>query len=151
MKKLMIALAALLGMTILAQAQEYTDSNGKPIGAFVPIGGCPLGGGKCAGAAVGVPVQTQTPTTIFVKRVVTTGTPINLPSNVLVNGLIGTTTTANAGNVYYGPSSASVAAIDGTGDGYPILPGASVSESLTNSNAIWVNGASGLVIYFKGN
>jgi hypothetical protein len=94
-------------------------------------------------------VQTQTPSTFFNKRVLMTGSPINLPSNVLVNGIIGTTPSSNSGTIYY--KSSTFSAIDGSDDAYPIAPGGSVSESLNNSNAVWVNGAAGNVIYFKGN
>lgn len=43
------ALCALLLAATPAWAQSYTDSHGTAVAAFVPLGGCPAGGGNCTG------------------------------------------------------------------------------------------------------
>lgn len=103
------------------------------------------------GAVPTVNVQPPVPSALCNQRVVATGTPIQLTSCALKNGEIGTADTTNTSNIFYGSTQASVTAIDGTGPGYPIQPGFSVSDAVPNMNSVWVNGIAGQVIYFKGN
>lgn len=83
------------------------------------------------------------------KAVAVTGTAVNLPDNKLSNGVILTAKSTNSGNILVGMSNVSVTE-DGSGNGYILEPGNSVSYGVTNTNTIWVNGSASDVVSWSG-
>ena|ERR1700728_4681504 len=82
-------------------------------------------------------------------KIATTGTAVQLSSNVLVNGVIVTALSTNAAAIVIGPSGVANT-LDGTGNGYVLLPGASVSFAVTNTNTLYINGTIGDGVSFGG-
>jgi hypothetical protein len=104
-----------------------------------------------------VAVTTPAPSAIVTGqiKITTTGVPVALPSNVLLNGIVIKAKVTNAAqtSVYsamVGPSGVTTT-YDGTGNGYPLAPGEAVSFACANSNLIYVNGTAGDVFSFQGN
>jgi hypothetical protein len=100
-----------------------------------------------------VPVQDPKPANIVSgqAKIAITNTAVQLPANVLFNGL---TVKSKAGNNAAGVliGSAGVTnATDGTGAGYLLAPGESVSLNIPNSNLVFINGTAGDVVSFAGN
>lgn len=83
------------------------------------------------------------------KAIAFTGTAINLPDNPLKNGVIITAKSTNLNNLIIGMSNVQNTQ-DGTGNGYILEPGSSVSYAVTNTNTIWVNGVTSDVISWSG-
>ncbi len=86
-------------------------------------------------------------------KITTTGTAINLPAAALVNGITVSAKASNAAQVgtyssTVGGSSALTTVNDGTGNGYPLAPGGSISFSSANANQIWINGTAGDVFAY---
>lgn len=74
---------------------------------------------------------------------------VQLPSNKLLNGVILTAKSTNSAPLVLGMSGV-LNTVDGTGNGYILEAGASVSFAVTNTNTIYVIGASNDVLSFAG-
>jgi len=84
------------------------------------------------------------------KKVSVSGTAVALGSGALHNGVVITAKTTNAGNIFVGLSGV-LTTDDGTGNGYRLLPGQSISFAVADLSAIYINGTAGDSIYFAGN
>lgn len=82
-------------------------------------------------------------------KIASTGVAIQLGSNVLLNGVIITALSTNAATIEIGGSGVTNTT-DGTGNGYILAAGASVSFAVTNTNVLWINGTSGDIVSFAG-
>ena len=82
-------------------------------------------------------------------KIAVTGTRIQLPGNVLVKGVIITAKSTNVNAIYVGSNTVNNVG-DGTGLGYILEPGASVSAAVGNTNNLYVNGTAGDIISFIG-
>ena len=80
-------------------------------------------------------------------KVAITGTAVQFGSNTLLNGVIVTAASGNAAAVTLGGSTVTNT-VDGTGNGYVLAAGASVSFALDNTNRIYVNGTANDFISF---
>ena len=108
------------------------------------------------GVAGGVPQPVITPLAAPITgqvKIATTGTAINLPTGALVNGITVSAKASNAAQAgsyssTVGGSSALTTVNDGTGNGYPLAPGGSISFSSANANQIWINGTAGDVFAY---
>lgn len=100
------------------------------------------------------PVPTTTPLAAPVVgqiKIAVTNTAVQLPSNVLVNGIvIKAKSTNNAAGAFIGGAGVTTTD-DGTGTGYKIVPGEAMSFAVPNSNTIYINGTANDVFYFGGN
>lgn len=77
----------------------------------------------------------------FQGKIAVTATPQEIPSNALQNVTV--TISAKAGNtaaIAILNSGGASTAIDGTGVGYILAAGTSVTMSVLNTNALWVSG-----------
>ena len=89
--------------------------------------------------------------------IVTTGTPVQLPSAALRNGVIVKASVANAQPDAAARTSAMVGSqavtlrYDGHGNGYPLSPGEAASFACADADNVWVNGTAGDVFAFEGN
>lgn len=85
--------------------------------------------------------------------VATAGTAVHVyaAGAALSNGLIVTASVNNTGTLTVGPSGVNNT-INGTGNGYRLAPGQSMSFAVANASAVWVNGTvSGDTFDFVGN
>lgn len=83
---------------------------------------------------------------IFGQKKITTSA-VQLGSNTLVNGVIFTAFSTNAGNIFIGGSGVTTTA-DGTGNGYILEPGSSISFAVANTNLFYVIGTTNDVLSF---
>lgn len=83
------------------------------------------------------------------KKIAVTGTAVQLQSNTLVNGVIITAYSGNTNPITIGGSGVTNT-FDGTGNGYILEAGSSVSFGVTNTNVLYINGTSGDYISFAG-
>jgi hypothetical protein len=82
-------------------------------------------------------------------KIAVTGTAVQLGSNTLTNGVIITALSTNTAAITIGGASVTNT-INGTGNGYILEAGASVSIAATNTNVLYINGTSGDIISFIG-
>ncbi len=82
-------------------------------------------------------------------KIAITATAVQLPSNVLLNGVIITALSTNAASIEIGTSGVTNTT-DGTGNGYILAAGTSISFAVTNTNVLYINGTSGDIISFAG-
>lgn len=87
--------------------------------------------------------------TVIVGQKKITASAVQLGSNVLTNGVIFTALSTNAGNIFIGGSGVTTT-VDGTGNGYILEPGASVSAAISNTNLYYVIGTANDVLSFVG-
>ena len=71
-------------------------------------------------------------------------------SQPLTNGVIITAGSNNNTNGMTVGISTVTDVVDGTGNGYILVPGASVSFAVNNTNTIWINGTSGDLVSWAG-
>ncbi len=83
-------------------------------------------------------------------KIASTGVPVALPSQSLVNGIVVKAKTTNAANGFVGFVGVTTTD-DGTGNGYRLLPGEACSLGVQNASSVWVNGTAGDVYYYSGN
>jgi hypothetical protein len=95
-------------------------------------------------------VKAINPATFVTFQVKMTGSAVQLPSNALVNGLVCTAKGANAASVEFGGAGVT-ATVDGTGNGYIVPAGGSISAGITNSNVLYAIGTNNDVISCNGN
>lgn len=67
---------------------------------------------------------------------------VALAARALKNGLVITAATTNTGTIVVGPAGVT-AAIDGTGIGYPLVPGQSISTACSDASQVYIIGATG--------
>ena len=78
-----------------------------------------------------------------------TGSAFALPSHALLNGVILTAKSTNAAPIEIGIVGVT-ATVDGTGNGYILEAGASMSWAVSNTNSIFVIGTASDVLSFAG-
>ncbi len=78
-----------------------------------------------------------------------TGTAVQLSANTLLNGIIVTAKSTNSAPIVVGISTVHNI-VDGTGDGYILEAGSSMSWAVQNSNDLYINGTSGDIVSFAG-
>src|SRR5271157_2582651 len=88
------------------------------------------GSGLASGSGGSSSGGTVAATTIYANARVATLSASPLPSQALVNGVVLTAKSANAGTIYVGPAGVT------TGTGYPLAPGQSISYTVANLSAI---------------
>lgn len=81
--------------------------------------------------------------------IASTGTAVQLGSNLLTQGVIISAKTGNAAAITIGGLGVTNT-VDGTGNGVIVPAGASLSYAGTNTNQLYVNGTSGDIISFIG-
>ncbi|SHE68584.1 hypothetical protein SAMN02745157_0710 [Kaistia soli DSM 19436] len=89
------------------------------------------------------------PGTLTYGQILMTGSPVQLPSRALINGLVIRARETNSGNGFVGGSSVTTTD-DGTGNGFRLSPGDAWSGTPSNANQVYVIGAAGDVFYFTG-
>lgn len=83
-------------------------------------------------------------------KVVTTGTAVVLGSSqVLINGVIVSAKGINTQSITLGTATVTNT-VDGTGNGYILAPGASISFAVSNINQIWINGTANDLVSYAG-
>jgi hypothetical protein len=99
-----------------------------------------------------IDVQTPMPSSLVVGqgKIAVTNVAQPLPSAVLKNGIVITARDENASSIWVGGNTVTLTD-DGTGTGYRLTPGQSISFASSNANAIFVIGASGQIFYYAGN
>jgi hypothetical protein len=90
------------------------------------------------------------PATIYADQQVVTASAVALTAQALVNGLVITAKSTNAGNVFVGGATVTTTD-DGSGNGYRLLPGQSINYGVTNASAIYIIGTLNDVVYVAGN
>lgn len=81
--------------------------------------------------------------------IATTATEVQLPSHALTNGVIITAKSSNTNSITIGGSGVTNI-IDGTGNGYILEAGSSISFAVTNTDVLYINGTAGDLISFAG-
>ena len=84
------------------------------------------------------------------KAIATTGTAIQLSTGALVNGVTITANINNAAPMTVGPTGVNNTQT-GSGNGYILQPGASMSFSISNLSPIYLNGTAGDFVSYTGN
>lgn len=125
---------------------EGTGTAGTPAGGVLSIqgvdGGTPIA--VDVGGTTSIVVSQQV-------KIAATGTAVELASSgALENGITITASSANAATIFVGPSTVNNTG-GGTGNGYPLAPGASLSLAVSNANIVWVNGTVGDWVGVIGN
>lgn len=95
---------------------------------------------------------TATPTAVVAGQaiVATAGTAVALPANAGLKGVTIKALSTNTGKITVGPSGVTNA-INGTGNGFILNPGDSISLAIDNSNKIFINSdVSGSGVSFGG-
>lgn len=143
----------------VAQVQ-WPAPDGKQASGYV--GMCLNGAGKavavssggCASGTPVVPPLPLAPVTGQVKIAVT-GTAVQLPAAVLLNGVVVKAKSSNAAQTATVSGTVGSAGVtnvaDGTGTGYLLAPGEASSFAVPNANALYVNGTAGDIFTFEGN
>jgi|SRR5579863_8907220 len=83
-------------------------------------------------------------------KISVTGTAVQLASNALTTGVILTASLTNVNPSVIGDSGVTNTT-NGSGNGYILSPGASVSVAVSNTNVLYVNGTANDVLSFIGN
>lgn len=85
------------------------------------------------------------------RAVAVAGTAVALGSGALVNGVAVTASLSNTTKVFIGPAGVTTADT-GSGNGYPLAPGQSVSFGVSDLGAIFLNGTvAGQFVSYAGN
>lgn len=82
-------------------------------------------------------------------KITVTSTAVQLSANTLTNGVIISAKSTNAASITIGGASVTNT-VDGTGNGYILEAGASVSFAISNTNLLYINGTAGDIISFAG-
>jgi len=92
------------------------------------------------------------PSTLIVgqAKIAVTGTAVQLPLNVVSNGVTITANKTNAANLFVGLLGVSTTN-DGTGNGYQLPAGASIVVRVNNTGVVYINGTEGDFVAFIGN
>jgi hypothetical protein len=81
---------------------------------------------------------------------VVTASAVALTARALVNGLVLRAKETNVGKVFVGASGVT-ATDDGTGNGFAVPPGATISLPVSNASAVFIIGTLNDVVYVTGN
>jgi hypothetical protein len=93
-----------------------------------------------------VPVTSSNPAAVLTNQVAVTATAAAIGSGALSNGVVITALSTNALTVYVGPAGVT------TANGYPLLPGQSISFGVTNLNAVFcIASSTGSSLAYAGN
>lgn len=84
------------------------------------------------------------------KAIATTGTAVQLDTGALVNGVTITANINNSAPMTIGPTGVNNTQT-GSGNGYILQPGASMSFSISNLSPIYLNGTAGDFVSYTGN
>lgn len=84
------------------------------------------------------------------KKVAVTGTAVQIATGALLNGVVITANVNNANPISIGGVGVNNTQ-DGTGNGYILQPGASVSYAVSNLSYLYINGTSGDFVSYSGN
>lgn len=82
-------------------------------------------------------------------KIAITSTAVQLGSNTLINGVVLTAKSTNSASIVVGGSGVTNTT-DGTGNGYILAAGASMSWAISNTNLLYINGTSGDIVSFAG-
>lgn len=82
-------------------------------------------------------------------KIAVTGTAVQLASNALSNGVIVTAKSTNTNPIVVGATGVANTT-DGTGAGYILEAGASVSWAVDNTNRLFINGTAGDIVSYAG-
>ena len=88
--------------------------------------------------------------TIYSDQQVVTASAVALTTQALLNGVVIRAKTTNTGGVFVGPSGVT-ATDDGSGNGYKLLPGDSISYSVSTTAGIYIIGTLNDIVYVTGN
>lgn len=87
---------------------------------------------------------------LYAAQQVITAAAAALASQALINGVVIRAKSSNVGSVFVGGSTVT-ATDDGSGNGFAVPPGATLSLPVGNANAVYVIGTAGDIIYVTGN
>jgi hypothetical protein len=87
---------------------------------------------------------------VYADQQVVTASAVQLTAQALKNGLTIKAKHTNAGTVFVGTAGVNTTN-DGTGAGFALLPGESLSMGVSNANAVYIIGTLNDVIYVAGN
>lgn len=93
---------------------------------------------------------TQLSVTSGQTKIATTGTAVQLGTGALVNGVVITANLNNSGPITVGPAGVNNTQ-NGTGNGYMLYPGASMSYAVSNLSPVYINGTAGDFVTYTGN
>lgn len=88
--------------------------------------------------------------TLYADQQVVTASAVALTARAMVNGLSLRAKSTNVGAVFVGAAGVT-ATDDGTGNGFALLPGASVSLPVSNASAVFIIGTANDIVYVIGN
>ena len=83
-------------------------------------------------------------------KIAVTSTAVVLGSHTFSNGVIVKASSQNTASILIGPSGVTTTN-DGTGNGYPLVPGEAISIAAANLSQIFINGTAGDFVSFIGN
>jgi hypothetical protein len=90
------------------------------------------------------------PATIYTDQQAVTASAVALTAQSLANGVVLTAKSTNTGPIFIGGASVTTTD-DGSGTGYKLLAGQSISFGVTNTNVIYIIGTASDVLYIAGN
>jgi hypothetical protein len=120
---------------------------GASTSALQTAGNATLTSINSAVAALG---GTQLSVTSGQTKIATTGTAVQLGTGALVNGVVITANLSNSGPITIGPAGVNNTQ-NGTGNGYMLYPGASMSYAVSNLSPVYLNGTAGDFVTYTGN
>lgn len=91
------------------------------------------------------------PASLYTDQQAVTASAVALTAQVLVNGFVLKAKSTNAGKVFVGGSNAVTTTDDGSGAGWALAAGESVSIPVTNASAVFIIGTANDVVYVLGN
>lgn len=91
------------------------------------------------------------PAALYTDQQAVTASAVALTAQVLVNGLVLKAKSTNAGKVFVGGSNTVTTTDDGSGAGWALAAGESVSIPVTNTSAVFIIGTASDVVYVLGN
>lgn len=84
------------------------------------------------------------------KKIATTNTQVQLGGTALSNGVVITANLNNSGPIFVGNTGVTTTN-DGTGNGYALQPGASITYQINSLSSIYLNGTAGDFVTYTGN
>jgi len=87
---------------------------------------------------------------IYADQQVVTASAAALSAQALINGLVIRAKSTNVGSVFVGGSTVT-ATDDGSGNGFAVPPGATLSLPVSNASAAYIIGTAGDIVYVTGN
>jgi hypothetical protein len=87
---------------------------------------------------------------IYADQQVVTASAVALAAQALTNGVVIRAKSSNVAAVFVGAAGVT-ATDDGSGNGFSLLPGASVSLPVSNASSVFIIGTAGDIVYVTGN